>query len=304
MPPRALKRAIETLLAHGGPSALAARRRATSTLILAYHNIVPDEAPPIGEFMLHLPLSRFRAQLDYLQTTHQVVDLANIRDAIGSGTRPRAAITFDDAYKGALSLGLPELAARGMPATMFVAPRILGSTGCWWDMLASPDGSGLSRALRDQAIEALQGKSDAIFEWARSQGIVLPALPSFASIATEDELLEAARTYGIRLAPHSWTHCNLAYLTAENHRVELETPLLWLRERFERVLPWLAYPYGLFAPGTALAARTAGYVGALKIDGGWIHRPTLSSFVLPRFNVNADLTADGFILRASGLIAP
>ena len=61
-----LKRAAEFVLAHGGPAALAARRRRGSTLILAYHNVVPDGASPAGDRSLHLPFARFEAQMDRL----------------------------------------------------------------------------------------------------------------------------------------------------------------------------------------------------------------------------------------------
>lgn len=297
-----LKRAAEFVLAHGGPAALAARRRRGSTLILAYHNVVPDGASPAGDRSLHLPFARFEAQMDRLAQTHQIVDLATVRDAPASARRPRAAVTFDDAYRGALSLALPALARRGIPATVFVAPGLLGSAGCWWDLLAARDGGGLAPAVRDHVLETLQGDGAMALEWARTNAMAIAPLPAHAGIATEDELSAAAAIPGVRFGAHTWTHRNLARVDTSALEQELVAPLAWLRQRFDRVLPWLAYPYGLSAPDTAGHVRSAGYEGALRIDGGWVAAGAASSFVLPRLNVPSGVSRDGFILRASGVI--
>ena len=217
-------------------------------------------------------------------------------------SRPRAAITFDDAYRGALTLALPELARRGLPATVFVAPGLLGSSGCWWDLLAATDGSGLLASVRNHVLMELGGDNATALAWARSNALPIAALPAHAGIATEEELRTAAALPGIRLGAHTWSHCNLARVGAAAHDAELVRPLGWLRQRFERVVPWLAYPYGLSAPSSAGQALRAGYDRALRIDGGWISSVTTSAFVLPRLNVPAGVSPDGFVLRASGLM--
>ncbi|HEX5635142.1 MAG TPA: hypothetical protein VFX50_17985, partial [Gemmatimonadales bacterium] len=146
-----LRRTAEFVLTTSGLPALA-RRRPLGTLVLAYHNIVPDDAPPTGDRSLHLPLARFRAQLAQLARTHEVVSLDDL-GAPPRGPRPRAAITFDDAYAGALALGLDAVAEHGMPATIFVAPALLGRERTWWDALAVP-GAGLAEPARRHALDA------------------------------------------------------------------------------------------------------------------------------------------------------
>lgn len=296
-----LKRAAEFLLARGGPAALAARRRRGSTLILAYHNVVPDDAPPVGDRSLHLPLARFRSQLNALQETHDIVALEEVRGAPVVSARPRVAITFDDAYRGALTLALPELARRKIPATVFVAPGLLGSEGCWWDLLAARDGSGLSASVRNHVLTVLRGDDAAAVAWARTQATTHSALPPHARIATEDELRLAAALPGIMLGAHTWSHCNLAQVSRDALDAELAKPLRWLQERFANVLPWLAYPYGLSAPSTAEWVRHFGYRGAFRIEGGWINSASPPEYVLPRINIPAGLSRDGFVLRVSGL---
>src|SRR6476646_910636 len=104
-----LKQAVERLLIGAGVAGVSRARLRHRSVVLAYHNVVPDDAPPVGDLSLHLSQSRFAAQLDELARHAEVVPL----DAVFSravGKRPRVAITFDDAYLGAVTRGVDELA--------------------------------------------------------------------------------------------------------------------------------------------------------------------------------------------------
>ena len=82
---------------------------------------------------------------------------------------------------------------------------------------------------------------------------------------------------------------------------ELDRPLAWLRERFERVIPWLSYPYGRWSDSVAAAARRAGYRAALRVDGGWYRGGVGDLYSVPRLNVPAGVSGNGFSLRLGGL---
>ena len=97
---KALRGAVEFALVASGLPALGRQRRRGDTLVLAYHNVVPDGAEAFGDRSLHLPLSRLRQQLAALEATHEVVSLDELETPART-ERPRAAITFDDAYAGA-----------------------------------------------------------------------------------------------------------------------------------------------------------------------------------------------------------
>jgi peptidoglycan/xylan/chitin deacetylase (PgdA/CDA1 family) len=293
-----LRRTAEFVLTASGVPALA-RRRPLGTLVLAYHNIVPDDAPPTGDRSLHLPLARFRAQLAQLARTHEVVSLDDL-DAPPRGARPRAAITFDDAYAGALGLGLDALAAHGMPATIFVAPGLLGRDRTWWDALAAP-GTGLAEDARRHALEACRGAGDAVLAWAADAGLPLCAPGAHARIGTAAELQRAAARPGVTLALHTWSHPNLARLDADETREELVRCREWLAEHVGPPRPWLAYPYGLHAPHTEAAARSAGVERAFLVTGGWTPPSARGAWTLPRLNVPSGLSDRGFLLRASGI---
>src|SRR5207245_581397 len=113
----ALKTALEAGLAHSGIAGLPRARLSRQALVLAYHNVVPDDCGPCGDRSLHLPHRSFVHQLDHLLRTCSVVPLAEIlTPAPSRERRPRVAITFDDGYRGAVTLAVEELAQRGVPA--------------------------------------------------------------------------------------------------------------------------------------------------------------------------------------------
>ncbi len=242
-----------------------------------------------------MPQSDFAAQLELLAETHEVIPLSRVLEpTAASAHRPRAAITFDDAYRGAVTVGIEELAKRGLPATVFVAPGFVGGKTFWWDAIAG--------APREWAVERLRGEDLEIRRQARPRGYPSTDLPDTFVAATEDELRRALEYDAVTLGSHSWSHPNLARLTAAELDGELVRPLDWLRERFDRVIPWLAYPYGRYSTRVAQAAAEAGYDAALRIDGGWLPRKVDEPYALPRLNVPAGMTVDGFALRLAGLL--
>ncbi len=298
-----LKRSAELLLSGAGAARAARWYRRRGTLVLAYHNVVPHGEPRGGDRSLHLPQREFASQLELIGRTHEVVPLERLAEP-RSGGRPRAVITFDDAYEGAVTAGVHELARRGMPATVFVAPAFVGGRSFWWDVLADPD-RGLEPSFRDRALARLRGEDEEIRGWAARAGMEAREVAPHMRAATESRLADAVRAGGITLASHTWSHPNLAALDAEALEREMERPLRWLRERFGAALPWLSYPYGLSSPAVEDAARRAGYTGAFRVEGGWLLQDFAGAprFALPRVNVPAGGSLEYFSLLTSGLLA-
>lgn len=294
----AAKRGAEAGLARTGVARALGSRG--SALVLAYHNVVPEGGTGGADASLHLPRRRFAEQLELLVRTHEVVELPALLQPAPAGARPRAAVTFDDAYRGAVTAGVSELARRGLPATIFVAPAFVGDASFWWDAVAPADPADREQ-LRSRALEELGGADERVRAWARERGVGVTEPPREARAASEDELRAALRHPGITVASHSWSHPNLARTHGAALAEELARPLAWLRERFERVIPWLAYPYGLCSPEAERAVREAGYEAAVRVDGGWMPATPENRFALPRLNVPAGLSADGFRLRLAGM---
>src|SRR5207247_9118304 len=120
-------------------------------------------------------------------------------------------------------------------------------------------------------------------------------------VASEQELHAATRHPGITLASHTWTHPNLVQLPPAELEDELRRPLAWLRQRFERVIPWLSYPYGLASRAVEAAAAAAGYTAALVLEGGWCAPGRVRRYAVPRHGVPRDLSVNGFVLCTSWL---
>lgn len=296
-----LKGVVEAVLARGGPATLARVGRRGGTLVLAYHNIVPDGTGPLGDRSLHLPLSRFAAQLDLLQRWTEVVPLELV-DLPSPDGRPRAVITFDDAYRGAVTLAVDELAARQLPATIFVAPGLLGDQAFWWDRLAGD--AGLPADVREHALNELRGEGNLIVTWAAERGMPLADVAAAARSATETELEQALRRHpGISVAIHTWSHPNLARLPITRVESELTQSRQWLADRFgARARPWVSYPYGAFTDAVERAAANLGMTGAFRIDGGWTRPGADAPHRRARFNVPSGLSDNGFALRLAGLV--
>jgi peptidoglycan/xylan/chitin deacetylase (PgdA/CDA1 family) len=294
-----LKKRVEQALSSSAVGRIVRHRVRGKRLILAYHGIVPYGATAAGERALFIAQRDFAAQLDVLARAADVVPLHRIDEV--EGDRPRAAITFDDAYRGAVNEGVRELAARGLPATIFVAPGRLNGHVFWWDSLAH-ESLTLDGKVRHHALRALAGSDERVRDWAASAQ--LPSsdmLPAFAQTATCAELRDALSVPGITVGSHTWSHANLASLDAAGIAAELERPLDWLRTEFgEKAIPWLAYPYGLDSEDVHRAAADALYAGGLRIGGGWHKATDVSPFARPRLNVSAGLSLAGFRARVIG----
>jgi peptidoglycan/xylan/chitin deacetylase (PgdA/CDA1 family) len=309
-----VKRAMEKALVGSGLTALGPRLHPGKVAILSYHNIVPDTDPPLGDTSLHLPLSRFRAQLEILMTRFRIVSLQDLlsgsteteRRATGrtwakNAPRIRVAITFDDAYRGALRLGLPEVVSRGLPATVFVCPGLLGSEGFWWDRLADPVSGAVPDPLRSRVLEKMGGRGEEALAWARDLGLPVRAMPELYRPGSREEMEEASALCS--LGSHTWSHVNLATIPESEARLELERPLSWLRQAHTEGPPPVSYPYGLSSePIRGLAARL-GYAAGFLVEGGLTAPETLAEtpYLIPRLNVPRGLSPEGFVTRVSGV---
>lgn len=297
-----VKRTAERLLVAGGAAALARRRLGARTLVLAYHNVVPDGCDSVGDRSLHLPIAAFRRQIELLRAHAEVVPLEALLDPPErSVTGPRVAVTFDDAYRGALRAAIPVLREAGLPCTVFVAPALLGAGTTWWDALAG-SGGALPPASREHALWRLGGRAEDVRRWAREAGQAWREVPEWAQPASEAELLEAAAGAGVRIGLHSWKHANLAILGGAEVEADTRRTLDWLAARGIAALPALAFPYGLHSPACAGALAAAGVRAAFRVEGGWSSAGD-APFALPRLNIPSGLSADGFALRLAGLLA-
>lgn len=298
-----MKATLESLLWRSGAARLSRGLGGGRPLILCYHNVRPRGAPPVGDRSLHVAQEVFETHLDALSREYDVVPLEAVL-APGSGRhsrRPAVAVTFDDGYRGALTVGVDCLAARGLPATFFITPGCLGGPAFWWDALA---GDGLPESVRARALDAGQGKSSRILAWARDTGLRVDEMPPYALPVTASELAAAGGRPGVTLALHTWSHPNLTRLDAAELTEELSRPLEWSRAHCPEARPWIAYPYGMRSPEVNRRARDLGYTAMFSLapTGVGLSRRRGPAGELPRITVPALASEVGILLRASGLL--
>lgn len=276
------------------------RREPNGSLILAYHNVVPDRDGGHGDASLHMPWTQFLRHLDILQSDGRVLPLAEVLKAPSTTGGPGVAITIDDAYQGAIELAIPEIERRHLPCTVFVAPGLLGSRSFWWDEYAKP-GAGLHPRLRDAALRTHAGHAARVRAGLPAPA-ASPSLPASYRCADERLIGDLASSRCVTIGAHSWNHPNLAALAPEELALELSMPRDWVRQHFRNHVDVLAYPYGLSSHAVEQATAAAGYGAGLLVEGGWMEPTTANRWALPRLNVPASLSANGLRLRLAGVL--
>jgi peptidoglycan/xylan/chitin deacetylase (PgdA/CDA1 family) len=273
------------------------RGRAT---ILAYHNVVPDELAGKGDASLHLPLSLFLQHMDFIREQCRPLSLSEF--LLGTWGSPAGrmpvTITFDDAYRGLFDVGLPELAERAIPATVFVAPGILGDRTLWWDALAQSSSGAVEPDVRESILRC-GGTEAAAREVASQRSLEWLEMPRLLRTVTEEELRWYAENTGLTFGSHTWSHAPLDRLSEPRLGRELERSRDWLSRRLAgSYIDAISYPYGRHSPAVHTATAVVGYEAALALGGGRLAK--LSSdvrFRIPRMNIPAGLSVDGMSLR-------
>jgi peptidoglycan/xylan/chitin deacetylase (PgdA/CDA1 family) len=223
--------------------------------------------------------------------------------AAATSSRPRAVITFDDAYRGAVLAGVSELRRRKLPATIFVPPAFIDGGDFWWDVLTPRGAAGLDDAVRDHALAACAGQDATVRAWARQQNMSLTPSPRHMTCASEAELRAAVTETRITLGAHSWSHPNLTRLDAATLTRELREPYAWLMQRFpQHTVAAISYPYGCVDATVRAATRDAGLTGFL-ITGGFTTLAPADRTAVPRLNIPAGVSRNGFVMRAAGLLS-
>lgn len=299
------KSLVERILLLGIPGRVSRLVGGRQALILSYHNILPDGAEPVGERSMHLPERQLAEQLDILAGACRVLSLDHLLTSIVDGRfgpRPLVAVTFDDAYYGAVTIGIQQLVERELPGTIFIAPGCLGRKSFWWDELTNEKVHAVPQKLRSQLLWDHQGRHENIRRWAADKALPVTEPPHYAKTATEDELAWAARQPGVTLGSHSWSHPNLAALAGAELKEEMLKSHRWLSDRFDNVLSWLSYPYGISSPAVRETALELGYRGAVLTVGGRIKKGDFDPLRLPRLNVTVNLSLNGFRVRLAGLL--
>lgn len=178
-------------------------------------------------------LDEFRRHLDVLEEWGAAVlplDDAVARLAAGTLPRRAVALTFDDGYASVAEQAWPELAARGLPATMFVVSGYLdGGLTFSWDR-ADDDRERIRLIDRPGLLEAMDA--------------------------------------GLDIGSHTVSHRWLRHLRPREVEVELQASRVGLEDLLQRPVRSFAYPMGGWTPAIRDQVAAAGYTSAITVDRG------------------------------------
>jgi peptidoglycan/xylan/chitin deacetylase (PgdA/CDA1 family) len=268
--------------------------------VLLYHRIADARDPAFYGFADNVSATRagFARQLDYLARSHNVIDLASFEAwLVEKQPLPKNSvlITFDDGYADNVEHALPELAARGMPAVLFLATGFVGDKrSFFWDAVAEAFATAprtaadlplLGTRLLSTALERMQAAREWIAaakrlpssELRSALGRLASALdrhldprPPRKTHATWSEIGQLAEG-GFTICPHTVHHPILSRIAITAAEQEILASRQEIEERLGYRSRTFAYPNGLepdFGVEHEELLRKHGFVAAFRSNGG------------------------------------
>jgi peptidoglycan/xylan/chitin deacetylase (PgdA/CDA1 family) len=274
-------------------------------LVLIYHRVLDRSDPLLPD---EPDRAAFGAQMDLVRSLFNVLDLADAIERLRNGTLPprAAAITFDDGYANNAQIAAPIMAARGLPATFFIATGFLDGGRMFNDTViesvrrapAALDLTDLELgsytlnddAARRQAISALLSKlkyqaperrlvlADSIAE--RVGG----GLPTDLMM-TREQLRALAAVPGMKIGAHTINHPILTKVGNDAAQAEIVGSKQELERITGRPVETFAYPNGRpksdYDPSHVDIVSAAGFRAAVSTAWGSAHRGS-DRFQIPR----------------------
>jgi len=242
---------------------LSRRGRNASLLVLIFHRVLQERDP----LLPNEPDARqFGALVDLIAGNFNILPLREAADRLRRGALPSRAIciTFDDGYANNCTVALPILAARRVPATVFVAPGFLNGKRMFNDTILetirrAPEAidltpEGLSPvdfsqgATRLEIWEKLVGKLkylEPVERLRRVEALAerLGVTPPTDLMMTDDQVRTLHRS-GIEIGAHTMTHPILTRVDAETALREMSDSRRRLEELTGAPVRSFAYPNG------------------------------------------------------------
>jgi peptidoglycan/xylan/chitin deacetylase (PgdA/CDA1 family) len=262
-----MKKILFAVLYRLGVTKFAAWWNRDRVAFLCYHGVTKQlqrrRDDPKG---LHVHHSRFAAHLDFLQRHYNIVSLSDymMARAKGSSLGPYSVVlTFDDGFRNFLTVAAPILAARRIPATVFL---ITDRTG------EEPEGG------RNPAWTTRDDRR--YLSWWEAR--------------------ELKEKHGFEFGSHTCSHSRLVGLSAADTDRELLHSFDQLVTHLGIERPGLSYPKGEYSNLLAAEARKVGYAFAVTTDRGF-NEMDHDRFTLGRTLIGNNDDRASFAVRVSGL---
>ena len=117
---------------------------------------------------------------------------------------------------------------------------------------------------------------------------------------SDDEVRTLLATGRWELGGHTTTHANLSKLSTEEARREISDARSDHEERFGRIPPTFAYPFGIYQPDHCKLVEEAGYIAAVTTHPAVMSSPPGQPYEIPRVKISGKDGMLGFKLRMRG----
>jgi peptidoglycan/xylan/chitin deacetylase (PgdA/CDA1 family) len=309
---------LETRLLRGCGVLLAPGGRGGALLVLIYHRVFPTPDPLLTE---EPDAQSFAAQMDLLREVCHVLPLAEGVERLQRGSLPRraACITFDDGYANNCDVAAPILAARKLPATVFVATGYIGSGRMWNDTVIESvrcagerlDLTDLElgahtlsdatsrRSAIDNILRALKHLPQDVRE-AKSRAIAeRTGCPTADGLMMSEAQIKQIAGMGIDIGAHTVTHPILTRLDETAARNEILASKAGLEAIVGAPVTTFAYPNGRpqrdYDRSHVEIVRAAGFQAAVSAAWG-AAGPRADRYQIPRM-LPWDTSSFSFALR-------
>jgi peptidoglycan/xylan/chitin deacetylase (PgdA/CDA1 family) len=287
--------------------------------ILIYHRVIPEPDPLAPD---EVCASEFDWQLATLDRWFTVLPLREAVARLRGGALPvrSACVTFDDGYADNVTVALPILRRRGLPATFFLATGFIDGGRMWNDSVVETirgaqgdtfdarciglNKIGISTmALRRRAIDELLSALKYLPPEERQKRVdrlsAESARPMPTDLMMTTEHVRQLRANDIEVGAHTVTHPILAQLDPECAESEIRDSKLRLEAITGTPVALFAYPNG--KPGRdygqehVAMVKKLGFEAAVSTAWGVAHGSS-DPYQLPRFTP-WDKLAGKFTLR-------
>ena len=280
-------------------------------LILLYHRI----AAPETTFDPWVPPAQFEKQLQFLSRHFEVCTIQELMERMDqnkTGSKPYAAITFDDGYKDNFKAAYPLLKKYNLPAMFFLATGSIGTEEPIWtervDQMFKKtrvrnltletldrskcfdlgkdkyDRMKVSYEIKNEMKQMPDPKRQVTFqELEAKMGFSGEETTDSGMLSWEDVRKMAADPL-MEMGSHTVSHRMLACLEKEEIRFEFEASKQKIEEETGKPVRFVSYPGNSYNQAVEREASQSGYAAGFAVDHA-LCRFSKDRFALTRIHV-------------------
>ncbi|MGH9553569.1 MAG: polysaccharide deacetylase family protein, partial [Terriglobales bacterium] len=275
-------------------------------IVLLYHSI-DDRCGRPDCWSLTVSPENFSAQMEALSLERTVISLSELERQVRRGRvhRGTAVVTFDDGYANNGIVAQPILERLGIPATLFLATGMVGSSEFWWDRLeriltdATRRPEKLEIEIGSHTVEVSMENwtnEDLLIKiWTLLRDVApvtrdtalqyleeaLAALPRHLSRPLMAEEVGKLRAGPIEVGAHTVTHPWLPVLEPDTLARELHSSKLACEEFMGCQVTAFSYPFGVYNEASRSQVISNGFSSACATINTFVPS-NCDVFALPR----------------------